>query len=350
MRPLIYIFFLLTSTLGYSQNDSISLEDPDPANRTDEYEMIILDGDTLLRNNITKELYNRNFRKVRDRNGSTIATDWMNTDWDTKTFNPYGKADFNWPVSIDFLKENFTMPVDGQITSRYGWRRGRPHKGIDLDLRTGDNVRVALDGKVRFAKYYGGFGNCVVVRHNNGLETVYAHLSKILVKPNTYIYSGQVVGKGGNTGRSYGSHLHFEVRYQGVAINPEYIFDLDISKALHANRLFVDEFWADPRKHRSYKKSNIQLKTQPLYAQQTTPVQSLEKPNPPTNTETEQTSLRKTDSVEETLIKQQVHVIERGDTLGKIAKEYSTTVTALCKLNGISRSSVLKVGQEIKVK
>ena len=350
MRIFLYFtFFIFFQNSAFTQGEGSELPDPNPANRTDEYEMIILDGDTVLRNKITKELYSKSFRKIRDENGARLTTDWMNTDWDTKKFNPFSNPKIQWPISIDFSRERFTMPIDGQVTSRYGWRRGRAHKGIDLDLRTGDNVKVALDGKVRFAQYYGGFGNVVVVRHNNGLETVYAHLSKILVKPNTYVYSGQVLGKGGNTGRSYGSHLHFEVHYQGEAINPEYIFNLDELFTINSNRLFVDEFWADPRKHRSYKKSNIQLKTQPLYAQQITPPRPAQT-NPVRNTNTTQgSSLIKEQSPTNSLVKERTHVIQRGDTLGKIAQQYSTTINELCRLNGISRSSVLRVGQELKV-
>jgi len=196
-----------------------TLNDPDPELMSTEYELIILDGDTLLRSNITKELFNKKFQKVDPVTLQAVFPDSFNKNWETKTFNPYKEETVTYPLEIDFTGERFTMPIKGTITSRYGWRKGRPHKGIDIDLITGDNVRSVMDGKVRFAQYYGGLGRVVVIRHRNGLETLYAHLSKILVKPNDVVISGQVIGKGGNTGRSRGSHLHFEARYKKLSLD-----------------------------------------------------------------------------------------------------------------------------------
>lgn len=352
LTPLLFLFVLVQSYC-FSQTEQSGLKDPNPANRTDEYEMIILDGDTLLRNNVTNELYNKGFRKVRDEYGNKVfRTDWMNTDWNTNEFNPYESTDVEWPLLINFSNDQFTVPVEGVVTSRYGWRKGRAHRGIDLDLVTGDNVRVAMDGKVRFAQYYGGYGNCIVVRHNNGLETVYAHLSKIIVQPNTYVYSGQVIGKGGNTGRSYGSHLHFEVRYKNNAINPEYIFTFEDQYGINAHQLYVDERWADPRKHRSYKKSIISVRSEPMFAQQPSTMakptqqasQSLSKPS--NDGLTKQTPAQSSGLSK---AKTSTHIIQSGDTLAKIASRYGTTVNTLCELNGISKSSILRVGAELRV-
>ena len=124
------------------------------------------------------------------------------------------------------LPDKFAKPADGIITSHYGWRHGRNHNGTDIDLNTGDAVRAAWGGKVRYSQYNdGGFGNLVVIRHYNGLETFYAHLSKLLVVPNQLVEAGETIGLGGNTGHSYGSHLHFEVRFYDNPIDPELIFD-----------------------------------------------------------------------------------------------------------------------------
>jgi murein DD-endopeptidase MepM/ murein hydrolase activator NlpD len=127
----------------------------------------------------------------------------------------------------------YTLPKVGIVTSHFGWRDGRMHKGIDIDLNRGDQVVAAFDGKVRVAKRSGGFGNVVIIMHPNGLETVYAHLSKFKVKPGQVVLSGQPIGLGGSTGRSSGPHLHFEMRYKGQAINPENIVSLTENKALH---------------------------------------------------------------------------------------------------------------------
>lgn len=132
------------------------------------------------------------------------------------------------PSTKNIDVRGFVAPVPGRLTSPYGYRArfGRMHKGVDLNLHTGDTVRCAFDGRVRITKYEGaGYGYYVVVRHDNGLETVYGHLSRFLVKPNQYVKAGQPLALGGSTGRSTGPHLHFETRFMGLAINPEAIID-----------------------------------------------------------------------------------------------------------------------------
>lgn len=119
---------------------------------------------------------------------------------------------------------DFVFPVDNPvITSEFGRRWRRMHKGIDIDLETGQPVYAAFEGKVRFARYNKSYGNVIIIRHPNGLETYYAHLSEIRVKPGDYVQPGTIIGLGGNTGRSRGDHLHFEMRYLGVALNPLHI-------------------------------------------------------------------------------------------------------------------------------
>ena len=123
---------------------------------------------------------------------------------------------------VDDIHKDFDCPVQGIVTSRYGYRKGRYHNGIDLNLRTGDTVKAAFSGRVRYAKWNdGGFGNLVIIRHHNGLETFYAHLSKHLVAPDQEVKAGEPIGLGGNTGRSFGAHLHFEVRFYDAPMNPE---------------------------------------------------------------------------------------------------------------------------------
>lgn len=142
------------------------------------------------------------------------------------------------PKSFNLILENellsyYYAPFKGVVTSNYGWRDGRMHKGIDIDLVKGDKVSAAFDGKVRFAKKQGGFGNVIILMHPNGLETVYAHLSKLKVKEGDVVLSGQTIGLGGSTGHSSGSHLHFELRYKGHPMNPATFISFTEFKLYH---------------------------------------------------------------------------------------------------------------------
>ncbi len=151
-----------------------------------------------------------------------------NNYWNSQSVNPYGNIAI--PAREDINVATGIVPVPGRVTSKYGWRAqfGRMHRGVDLQLSVGDTVRSAFPGKVRLCKYEAaGYGYYVVVRHDNGMETVYGHLSKFLVKPDMRVEAGQPIALGGNTGRSTGPHLHFETRFLGLAVNPEGIFDFE---------------------------------------------------------------------------------------------------------------------------
>ncbi|MBB3188458.1 M23 family metallopeptidase [Microbacter margulisiae] len=159
---------------------------------------------------------------------SNIPASGIYESWTNSRINPYHMPVSKLPDSVKIDVSQFVPPVQSWITSHFGWRSRfhRMHYGTDLKLNIGDPVRCAFDGRVRITGYEpGGYGNYVVVRHDNGLETIYGHLSKILVRENEYLKAGDVLGLGGSTGRSTGPHLHFEVRYLGNAINPEKIFD-----------------------------------------------------------------------------------------------------------------------------
>lgn len=150
--------------------------------------------------------------------------------WESPRVNCYEGVEVPATAKIDVT--GFYMPVPGKVTSNYGYRPRfrRMHRGIDLNLNTGDTVRAAFNGRVRIVSYEAkGYGKYVVIRHDNGLETVYAHFSKHLVERNQYVKAGEAIGLGGNTGRSFGAHLHFETRYMGVAINPAAIIDFSNS-------------------------------------------------------------------------------------------------------------------------
>lgn len=192
------------------------------------------------------------------------------------------------------------IPCSGSMTSGFGPRKGRMHYGVDLDLNTGDPVVSAFAGMVRISKYNRSFGNVVVVRHYNGLETVYAHLSKRHVKPGQLVEAGDTLGLGGNTGRSFGSHLHFEVRFLDQPIDPALVFDL-------AN-------------------GTIKARTFDMHKGVFASIAA----------------------AKAGLAARKYHTVRRGDTLSAISRRYGTPVTTLCKLNGIGRNSVIRPGQRIR--
>jgi murein DD-endopeptidase MepM/ murein hydrolase activator NlpD len=214
-------------------------------------------------------------------------------------------------IILTYGDHYYTHPFKGQVTSKFGWRRYRYHYGMDINLNTGDTVLAAFDGVVRFAEYNkGGFGNVVVIRHINGIETLYAHLSKILVDTNQIIKSGEIIGLGGNTGHSYGSHLHFETRFLGNAFDPEKIIDFQTFSLNNDTLKFTKN---DFNYLKKYKSSSVSA-----------PVV------------TDGNAI--------------YHVVRRGDTLSGIAVRYGSSISRLCQLNGISRNTVLQLNQKIRVK
>jgi len=172
--------------------------------------------------------------------------------------NPLGRTTLDFlPDEINILlvrdSADFCFPVANPKTSNYGWRWQRGHHGVDIGLNTGDPVRCAFSGVVRVASRMGGYGNCVVVRHPNGLETLYGHLSKINVQPNQPVTAGDVIGLGGSTGNSTGPHLHFECRFLYQTFDPEWILDFS-NFTLRTRRLHLDKSYfgiRQPRKGQS---------------------------------------------------------------------------------------------------
>ncbi|MDT0558833.1 M23 family metallopeptidase [Ichthyenterobacterium sp. W332] len=239
--------------------------------------------------------------------------------WIHTVYNPYKNMSLKFPLSIKFKDSTYAQPVDNDmvVTSRFGWRRGRAHKGIDIDLVTGDSVYAVLDGVVRFVRYSSGHGRTVIVRHYNGLETVYAHLSQYGVKENDTIIKGQYLGKGGTSGNARGSHLHFVVNYKGVSINPEYIFKFDNSKAIRSKELWITKKWTRAHFHNSKRQSKLELLTSKDEA-----LASLEK-------------------------QRKIYIVRRGDTLSRISKRNNVPISAICKTNLIKRNATLRIGQKL---
>jgi len=207
----------------------------------------------------------------------------------------------------------FVMPVKGQILSKFGIRRGRMHTGTDIRLNSGDTVRAAFDGRVRLAKKFSGYGNLVLVRHSNGLETIYAHLKTIKVKVNDTIKAGDLIGLGGRTGRATCNHLHYETRLFGEPFDPgKYIdyntFTLQADKVYYKNKQFVTNL-ADLR-DKPAPENKLLLASGGSGAK---------------------------------------HVIRKGDNLWTIAKKYNTTVKKLCAANKITAQKTLKVGSVLRI-
>jgi murein DD-endopeptidase MepM/ murein hydrolase activator NlpD len=158
---------------------------------------------------------------------SIYTKDWVNAItfvYDSVEFNDLPEEIYLPLINKD---EKFSLTWYGKINSEYGKRWGRQHHGLDVDLNIGDTVIAAFDGIVRYAQFNkSGFGNCVVIRHKNGLETIYGHLCKIDVVENQYVKSGQHIGLGGTSGHSTGPHLHFEMRYKDYSFDPQLLIDL----------------------------------------------------------------------------------------------------------------------------
>ncbi len=251
--------------------------------------------------------------------------------WNSKRVNPYNESQV--PQSAVINVSHYAMPHPGPISSPYGWRPrfGRMHKGVDISLHVGDTVRAAFDGRVRFTNYEAkGYGNYVVVRHNNGLETVYGHLSRFIVKANQYVKAGDPIALGGNTGRSTGPHLHFETRYMGYAINPAAIFDFANQTTHTDTYTFTKTTYQNAR--------NFDPAANARYAQH---YNSQKQSNRKTSARSDAPkSKSKSKSV----------IVKKGDTLGKIAARNGVTVAEICKLNGIKASAKINPGKSLIIK
>ena len=247
------------------------------------------------------------------------------SNWDDNSTNPYGieQKDLpdEWAIWLVDSLDQYHCPFQGSVYHRgkFGVRRGRRHQGVDIPLKTGDPVYATFTGKVRVSKYWGAFGNLVVIRHDNGLETFYAHLSKRNVEVGDWVNAGDVIGLGGSTGRSTGPHLHFETRHNGFAFDPQWLIDFE--KGILRHRLFV-----------------LKKKYFNIYSNYEQDFEDEIK-----NEEED----KKEDAEREAM---RWYTIKSGDTLGRIAINNGTTVNALCRLNGIKPTTTLKIGRKIRVR
>ncbi len=250
--------------------------------------------------------------------------------WNSGLVNPFKESDVPATKVIDVT--GYRMPIDGNfVTSHYGYRPrfGRNHKGVDLRAPMGDTVRAAFDGKVRLTKFErNGFGFYVIVRHENGLETVYGHLSRFLVQPDQVVKAGQPIALSGNTGRSTGPHLHFETRFMGYAINPEAIFDFE-NRVTHTDSYtFNKNNYTQSRNYSPAKRYETALHSSKKSGGKSMGRHGGKRGNKATRS---------------------TYKVRNGDNLSKIAKRNGTTVAHLKKINGIKGNKV-SAGRVIRVK
>lgn len=247
----------------------------------------------------------------------------FNDHWDTQNTHAYADVELSsLPQSIaiqlvDSLS-SYHYPYVGRLSSRYGPRRGRPHQGVDLPLKVGDPIYATFDGKVRLSKVAGNYGNLVIIRHNNGLETYYAHLSARSVEVGDWVVAGQQIGLGGNTGRSTGPHLHFEVRYKGQSFDPERLIDFSTGDMRRSELLLKRRHFSIYSKYEQDFDDEIEAEKQ------------------------EEAERKAAAAIK-------YHTIRSGDTLGALARKYGTTVSRLCQLNGIKSTTILRIGQRLRV-
>lgn len=259
----------------------------------------------------------------KSREGSYPAAGYYGDSWNNDHVRYSSSGISAQPVSLLLIPpgtHDFKMPVCGNVLSEFGPRNGRMHTGIDIKLKMNDPVYCAFDGMVRMAKDYSGYGKMVVVRHDNGLETLYAHLNYISVKVNQYIKAGTLIGGGGKTGRASGEHLHFEVRFQSEPFNPRLVVDFD----------------------------NCRLKTQTITLTESSYKQYYKNLQVASSSEDKKHTEKTVKHTEKT-VKAKEHIVEKGDTLYNISRRYGTTVDALRTLNKLTDSDILQIGQKILV-
>ncbi|MDR1593840.1 MAG: peptidoglycan DD-metalloendopeptidase family protein [Prevotellaceae bacterium] len=233
-----------------------------------------------------------------------IPADDLYAIWDNLKVNPYkipsDSVLISDSVHIDLSGFKYPLAKHHRVTSEFGPRRYRFHHGIDLKVYKGDSILSAMDGMVRIAKRVGAYGNLIVIRHNNGLESFYGHLSKILVKQDQTVKAGDLIGLGGSTGRSTGTHLHFELRYLGQCVNPRDLVDFDSLCVKNDTVLLTHQNF-------DYRKS----------------------------------------ALAKSISSGRIWTVRSGDSLSLIAKRTRTSVRHLCYMNGITTKTIIRPGRKL---
>ena len=267
-------------------------------------------------------------------------------DWN----NNYAHRGGNLPDVYKIDLRGYHMPTPSRvITSNFGRRWGRRHQGLDIKVYIGDTIRAAFSGKVRVVKYdANGYGKYIVIRHNNGLETIYGHLSKQIVSPNQTVRAGQPIGLGGNTGRSTGSHLHFETRLAGVALNPALFFDFahqDVTGDYYVFRRSTVAQESDrataargTSSSLGYSRENIQGRGNRSYSQRQEKTY---------NTDFSSHTPRTEAAAEGSQIT--YHKVVNGETLETIARQHGISLEQLCRQNHLGKFTKVVGGQLLAI-
>lgn len=273
-------------------------------------------------------LYNDNSWRYERNRAMSKDTEIYTRYWDTLKVQPYRDEvtlqRFPEAMAIDLVDSlsGYHYPYKGKIhpNGKFGPRRRRAHRGIDLPLKTGDPIYATFNGRVRISTYNtGGYGHLVVIRHDNGLETYYGHLSERHVVSGQWVEAGQIIGLGGSTGRSTGPHLHYETRFYGQTFDPERLIDFETGELLRETIVL--------------KRSYFDIHS-----------------NAEQDFEAEFSADEADRKAAEEKAAMKYHTIRSGDTLGAIARKYGTTVTNICRLNGIKSTTVLRIGRTLRVR
>ena len=306
----------------------------------DEYVKIVLFGDKTWR-----------YIKL---NGFAQKPEIFKMHWETTSVNPYQKSEDQLPEAwsiwlVDSLNQ-FHCPFKGAVSpgGKYGPRNNRAHQGVDLPLTVGTPIYATFAGQVRISKYTDrGYGNYVVIRHENGLETFYAHLSQRKVEVGDWVNAGQVIGLGGSTGRSTGPHLHFEVRYQGFSFDPEWI--IDFKKGQLRQRLFILKKKYFGVNHATAQDFDAEEKADKP-KDEAKPAESEPAESKPAETKPAAQPAPKPSTTTTDAEGRVWHVVVEGDTVYALASRHRTTVAKICELNNLTNETFIRIGQKLRIK
>lgn len=312
MKKLIILAASLGITFGAfaQERDSTSMELPDD-------EVYVMDTLNTQDKYLKIIIYSNHTWQYHDEGRPVIDTSNFFIGWtdagQIHAFKDVKPAELPEEIDVKLIDENnpYCVPYQAQVRSGYRFRRSRPHNGVDLSLHTGDTIRAAFNGVIRFSSggaATGGYGNLIVIRHTNGLETYYGHLSRRFVETDEPVKAGEAIGLGGSTGRSTGPHLHFETRYMGQSFDPERVFDFE-NGAIRDTILTLKRHYFSIYSHHG-----------------------------------------QTDSESKAAAGRIIHKVRKGENLGVIARKYGTTVGAICRLNNISSKEILRIGQSLIVR
>ncbi|MFI3321554.1 MAG: M23 family metallopeptidase [Rikenellaceae bacterium] len=265
-------------------------------------------------------------------------------NWDTTQIFAYKNIelkDLPDVIELDIVENlsQFHTPAKNvRISSKYGPRWGRNHNGIDLAAPQGTPIYATFDGRVRFAQYHtGGYGFMIIVRNVNGLESWHGHLCRLNVKSGDYVKSGQVIGYMGNTGRSYGNHLHYELRYRDQTFDPDFLIDFETGSLRYTKFTLEKSFF------------NIYSRASEILDNE---AEDLTAASDKFAKATDEKLIEKAADAGATFNPSAAlyHKVKSGDTLLAIARKYGTTTSAICRLNNISRNSILRLGQRLRIR